>query len=145
MEERIIKFISGHRLMTLATTDGVQPYCCNLFYVFDTASCNLIFMSSSDTRHVKEAFWQPNLAGTIVSDEVSIARLQGIQFTGKFFKPTGELLLNAKKIYFKKFPLAHFLDSSICCIEINFIKMTDNTLGFGKKILWSRATELHAV
>jgi len=138
MEDWIIKFISEHRLMTLATTDGRQPYCCNVFYVFDIESRNLIFMSSSDTRHVQEALAQPNVAGTIVSDEVSIARLQGVQFTGKFFRPAAEMLQQAKKIYFKKFPVAHFIDSSICCIELEFIKMTDNTLGFGKKIIWSR-------
>ena len=142
MEERILKFISEHRLMTLATADGEGPYCCNVFYVFDQKSGNLFFMSAADTKHVSQAIRQPKVAGTIVSSDVNIARLKGIQFTGIFFKPADSLLEQAKRIYMKKFPLAHFIESSIWCIELDYIKMTDNTLGFGKKISWSREKEM---
>jgi uncharacterized protein YhbP (UPF0306 family) len=69
---------------------------------------------------------------------VSLARLQGIQFTGRFFKPDEEILHEAKKIYLRKIPAATFMPSSLWGIEVDFIKMTDNALGFGRKLTWSR-------
>jgi uncharacterized protein len=138
MEERIAKFIVSHRLLTLATTEGHLPFCCNVFYVFHPEKRNFYFMSSSETKHVQDAITQPMVAGTIVSGDVNIANIQGIQFTGRFFQPKGDEFDNGSILYMKKFPLAHFISSSLWTIEPDFIKMTDNTLGFGKKILWHR-------
>ncbi len=138
IEERIEKFIGSHRLLTLATTDEHLPFCCNIFYVFHPANGSFYFMSAAETKHIQDALKQPVVAGTIVSGDVSLAKIQGIQFTGRFFQPKEVEFEEAKRLYMKKFPVAHFITSSLWAIEPDFIKMTDNTLGFGKKILWSR-------
>jgi uncharacterized protein len=142
MEERIIKFFAKNRILSLATSVNCIPYCCTLFYAFDSDRNNFYFMSSSDTKHILNAKLNPLIAGTIISAEVNIARLQGIQFTGRFSKSEGELFSEAKRIYLKAIPAAHFLGSSLWTIEIDYIKMTDNTLGFGKKHIWSREAEV---
>jgi uncharacterized protein YhbP (UPF0306 family) len=98
-------------------------------------------MSSKETKHIAEALQQPQVAGTIVSESLTIARIQGIQFTGRFLKPHGKIFDDAKKLYLKKFPVATFFDSDLWSIEITFVKMTDNTLGYGKKITWLREKE----
>jgi uncharacterized protein len=138
MEERIVKFIEKHRILSLAVSDENGPYCCTLFYAFDAGRSNFYFMSSEETKHILLAKANAAVAGTLVSADVSIARLQGIQFTGRFFKPAEGLLYEAKKIYLHKIPAAAFMSSSFWAIEVDFLKMTDNTLGFGKKLIWER-------
>ena len=142
IEERIEKFILNHHLLTLATTEEQLPYCCSVFYVFNPDRGNFYFMSAPETKHIGHALTQPMVAGTIVLGDVSIAKIQGIQFTGRFFKPEGVEFDEAKSLYLKKFPIAHFLPSSLWAIEPDTFKMTDNTLGFGKKILWRRFEEV---
>ena len=138
ISERIIRFIGDNRVMTLATSENNAPYCCSIFYVFDPEECNFYFMSSVETKHIHQASWQPLVAGTIVPGNTSIAKIQGIQFTGIFFQPEDIEREKAKKMYLRKFPMARLIDSEIWMIEVETIKMTDNTLGFGKKILWNR-------
>jgi uncharacterized protein len=138
MDPRIVKFIEKHRILSMAVSDGTNPYCCTLFYAFDAERCNFYFMSSEESKHIVLAKANAAVAGTIVSAQVSIARLQGIQFTGRFFEPADDLFNEAKKIYLHKIPAAAFMSSSFWAIEVDFLKMTDNTLGFGKKLLWER-------
>jgi len=139
--ERIQKFIEKNQVLTLATTDGVAPYCCSIFYVFDEVKECFYFMSAPDTKHIREALQQSSVAGTIVSGDTRVVKIQGIQFTGKFSRPPANNLEEAKKSYLRKFPMARLFDSGLWMIEIEYIKMTDNTLGFGKKITWSKEAE----
>jgi uncharacterized protein YhbP (UPF0306 family) len=138
VSERIISFILKNHVMTLATSEGKAPYCCSIFYAFDPGKCCFYFMSSAESKHIQQAILQPLVAGTIVPGDTTIAKIQGIQFTGTCCQPDDKEMEEAKKIYLKKFPLARLFDSSIWEVEIDYIKMTDNTLGFGKKILWNR-------
>jgi uncharacterized protein YhbP (UPF0306 family) len=142
MEERIVKFILKHRVLTLATADGQVPYCFSLFYVFDGVGGNFYFMSSMETRHIKDIMNHPHVAGTITAENNNVARLQGIQFTGRCIKLPPEQLEEGRKIYLSQFPYARVIEQQLWKIELDFIKMTDNTLGFGKKILWSRESHI---
>jgi len=145
MEERIEKFIKGHHVMTLATVENNVPHCSSIFYVYDAEKSTLYFMSSPDTMHIRQALKQPLVAGTITPGHVSIARIQGIQFTGKFFQPKGEEFKKAKSVYVNRFLVARFMSSSFWALELHSIKMTDNTLGFGKKLHWDRLKEIEQV
>ena len=140
VDERISTFIQKNQVLTLATSDGEAPYCCSIFYVFRAEKCCFYFMSSRETKHIQQAIRQPLVAGTIVPGDTSIAKIQGIQFTGIIDQPQNEELGEAKKIYLKKFPIARLFDSDFWSVEIDSIKMTDNTLGFGKKILWNKVS-----
>ena len=40
--------------------------------------------------------------------------------------------------YIKAFPYAAVADLSLWRIEADMMKLTDNTLGFGKKLIWHR-------
>ena len=44
-----------------------------------------------------------------------------------------------KKLYFKAFPYAIAMNPALWQIKIDYFKMTDNKLGFGKKIIWQDA------
>jgi hypothetical protein len=52
------------------------------------------------------------------------------------FKLEGADLKSAKKAYLDKFPIARFSTLYLWGIKPTAMKMTDNRLGFGKKIIW---------
>jgi uncharacterized protein YhbP (UPF0306 family) len=145
MDNRIEKFISNHQTLTLATVENGQPYCCSLFYAFDSEECRFYFMSSADTRHIVEAIKNPKIAGTIVKEINSIAHLQGLQFIGRIIAEENSSNKKAEKNYLSKFPFAKIFASNLWVIDIDYIKMTDNTLGFGKKIIWEKETNDAAI
>lgn len=138
MDKKILNYINSNKVFTMATAMNNQPYCANCFYVFDENNYTLIFLSDDTTRHISEALSNELVAGTITTEVTSVAKIQGIQFNGIFVNPPKEQADNFYKIYYEKFPFARAKPSPIWGIEITSIKMTDNTLGFGKKLLWTK-------
>jgi uncharacterized protein YhbP (UPF0306 family) len=138
MDKKILNYINSNKVFTMATAMNNQPYCANCFYVFDENNYTLIFLSDDTTRHISEALSNELVAGTITTEVTSVAKIQGIQFEGVFVNPSIEQADDFYKIYHEKFPFARAKPSPIWGIEITSIKMTDNTLGFGKKTIWSK-------
>lgn len=138
MEKKITTYISESKVVTLATCINDIPYCANCFYVFDEENKILIFLSSDTTRHVTEGLSNNNVAGTIDREITTVAKIKGLQFTGEFINPTEEQKKQFYKIYYHKFPFAKAKPSPVWGIKLNWVKMTDNTLGFGKKLMWER-------
>ena len=137
-DERIIKFLHRHHVMTLSTCHDNKPWCCQCFYVYIERLCGLVFTSDTATRHISEATQQPFIAGSIVLETKIVGKLQGIQFEGKLFEAEGELLKGIKVAYMKRFPFALLMDAKLWFLQLLTMKMTDNKLGFGKKKLWER-------
>lgn len=138
MENRIKDFILEQKNLTFCTSENNQPYCANCFYVFLSEDKLLVFKSDSVTKHISQAIINNKVAGTIVPDLDKTGTVKGIQFTGDFFSPEGEMLEKTKKAYYKKFPFGRAVPGDIWVVKIMSIKMTDNTLGFGKKLYWER-------
>jgi len=138
MENKIINYLSNQKVLTLATCVDNQPYCANCFYVFDDENKILIFLSDESTRHISEALANLNVAGTVDKEVTTVAKIQGLQFTGDFINPSEIQKKSFYKIYYDKFPFAKAKPSPIWGIQLATIKMTDNTLGFGKKHKWER-------
>ena len=138
MDEKILNYITKNKVFTMATSVVNQPYCAICFYVFDEQSTTLIFLSDITTKHITEALFNKNVAGTITTEVITVAKIQGIQFTGEFIHPTKEQEAYFYNKYYSKFPFAKAKPSPIWGIQLSSIKMTDNTLGFGKKLMWNR-------
>ncbi len=136
MDKNIVNFLKNRKVMTFATSIDGQPYCAHCFFAFDFDLSTLIFLSDEKTRHIKEACKNNLVAGTINAENTSVAKLQGIQFTGKFIHPDINMTESLYDIYFKKYPFARAKPSHVWAVELHTIKMTDNTLGFGTKHLW---------
>lgn len=136
---KIIVFLNSCRCLTLATVSGNQPYSANCFYALDEINMMLVFKSSADTRHIMEAIHNTNVAGTVLPDVSKVAEIKGIQFTAKFIIPDESNKSNFKKAYYKKYPFAATVPGELWAAELLTIKMTDNTLGFGKKIYWEKS------
>jgi uncharacterized protein YhbP (UPF0306 family) len=138
MDKKIIEYINKNKVLTIATSIDNQPYCAICFYVFDEENNVLIFLSDDVTRHISEALKNNLVAGTITTKVTTVAKIQGIQFTGEFINPNETEAANFYEKYYSKFLFAKAKPSPIWGIKLTFIKMTDNTLGFGKKLLWDR-------
>lgn len=134
---KIDTFLKKHHVLTLATTDGAELSACNLFYVFDKESVSFIVASSAETTHIQHILQNPKIAGTVVLETKLIGKIEGVQFRGDFLLLEDDEL---KKLYFNKFPYAFAMNPKLWQIKINYFKLTDNTLGFGKKIIWTNSS-----
>ena len=71
-------------------------------------------------------------AASIVLETRTVGKVQGLQITGEI-KPAIE---GDKMCYIKSFPYAAVADLTLWRLEADFLKLTDNRLGFGKKLIW---------
>lgn len=136
MDKRIIDFIQEHHVLTLATSNNNIPYCANCFYVYLPNENVFVFTSDNNTKHIQDALQQPNVGGSVVLETNVVGKIQGIQFNGVLEKPVGETNSKAKKAYLKRFPFAVLMKTTLWILKLNFVKLTDNRLGFGKKLIW---------
>lgn len=138
IDSRVIKFFKKHHVLTIATTVNNEPWCANCFYVYLEEENSLVFTTGSDTRHGREFLVNKLVAGTVVLETMVLGKIRGIQFQGKVSEPEGDLLGRAKRGYLKRFPVAALMDTRLWIVKLTHIKMTDNRLGFGKKIIWAK-------
>lgn len=133
MESKITAFIQQHHLLTLATS-GDRLWCCSMFYAYDPQSVSFIVASDEATEHMSYIASNSNVAGTVALETKTVGKIQGIQYAGVMQSCPEPL----KHLYFEAFPYARVMNPTLWRVRIDEIKMTDNTLGFGKKIMWKR-------
>lgn len=132
--EEILRFVARHHVLTLATVcDGVA-WCANCFYAFDKRRGVWLFSSDPATRHGAEMTDNPVVAASIVLETRVVGCVQGLQITGRVRVADDE----GRKCYLKRFPYAAVADLHLWELEPTELKLTDNTLGFGKKLRWNR-------
>lgn len=132
--QKIDTFLQKHHVLTLATTDKEELSACNLFYAFDAQKISFVVASSDETTHIKHILHNPKVAGTVVLETKIVGKIEGVQFRGELLPLDDDEL---KKLYFKSFPYALAMSPKLWQIKIDYFKLTDNTLGFGKKIIWT--------
>lgn len=133
MEERIIKFIAKHHVLSLATCDDKgNPYVATCFYAYDKRRNLFIFTSDNATRHAQHMMERSSVALAIQLETRIVGRIQGLQVCGTAERGDDE----AKMAYIKRFPYAAVAPLSLWMVRPTMMKLTDNTLGFGKKLIW---------
>ena len=135
-DRRIVKFFKKHHVLTIATATGNEPWCANCFYVYMEDENALVFTTNKDTRHGREFLTNPCVAGSVVLETLIIGKIRGIQFQGIISELKGERLDKAKRAYLKRFPVAALIETHLWVVDLTYVKMTDNRLGFGKKLIW---------
>lgn len=132
-DQRIVKFIKRHHVLTLATTNEAgEPYVANCFYAYDAKRNRIVFTSDETTRHGQEMASRGSVALSIVLETRIVGRVQGIQATGIAERGDEE----AHACYIKRFPYAAVAPLTLWMVRPTMFKLTDNTLGFGKKLIW---------
>lgn len=139
MNEIISLFIQEQNCASICCIDEEgKPYCFSCFYAFNTEAVFLYFKSSANSQHALLMKKNPFVAGTILPDKLNKISIKGIQFEAVVLDTQQPLVKRTLGIYLKKHPLALAIPGEIWALQINKIKMTDSTLGFGKKINWER-------
>lgn len=133
IDERIIKFIKRHHVLTLATVSSEgMPYVANCFYAYDKRRNLFVFTSDEATRHGGEMAANSSVALSIVLETRIVGRVEGLQTTGIAERGDEE----AKLCYIKRFPYAAAAPLTLWMVRPTMMKLTDNTLGFGTKLIW---------
>ena len=127
-----------HHLLSIATVSDHGPWCASCFYAWDEEDNALVITTDPATRHGSEFLANPSVAGIIALETWRVGRIRGIQFTGTVREPRDEELARIRTIYLRRFPYAALADIHLWVITPDHIKLTDNRLGFGKKIIWNR-------
>lgn len=138
INRRIIRFFRKHHVLTIATSVNGEPWCANCFYTYLEDENALIFTTGHETRHGREFLQNSLVSGSVVLETRIIGKISGIQFQGTVSEPEGRLAEEAKDSYLKRFPIAMLMETTLWIVHLSHIKMTDNRLGFGKKIIWKK-------
>ncbi|TNM63409.1 hypothetical protein [Aliirhizobium smilacinae] len=77
------------------------------------------------------------VAGTVAGQPIQMDEIKGIQFSGKALLLEGQAEDEALSVYRKRFPFAQAFSSPVWAVEIDYVKLTDNSHGFGHKLSWS--------
>ena len=135
--KKIVFFLEEHHVLSLATSFKEELSVCSLFYAYSKEQNAFVFASSKDTTHIEHIKKNSTVAGNILLETKEVGKIQGIQFKGEVTLLKENSL---KAQYFKEFPYALALLPTLWKIEIKYFKMTDNRLGFGKKIIWKESS-----
>jgi uncharacterized protein YhbP (UPF0306 family) len=132
MPQEFLDFIASHHVLALACGADDEVWASSCFYAYDEG--NFIIASDPDTRHMKLAEQNPKVAGAIHLQTREIGRIQGLQFDGVIAPATAQ----SRKAYYRAYPFARALRPKLWQIEITYAKLTDNRLGFGKKLEYKK-------
>ncbi|MFI3315443.1 MAG: pyridoxamine 5'-phosphate oxidase family protein [Rikenellaceae bacterium] len=136
--KEIIRFIREHHVMTLASHDGDAPYCANLFYAYSSKLNGFVYTSSLATSHAQHCLKNTKAAGSIVVETKVVGKVRGLQISGNTTPVSDSELAIAKGSYLRKFPFAVVAPLELWLFRPSFLKLTDNRLGFGKKLIWEK-------
>lgn len=106
-----------------------------MFYAYDEVNQGFIVASDETTEHMGNVSQNAHVAGTVALETKTVGKIQGIQFSGVMQKAEKR----EAELYFGAFPYARIMNPTLWTIRLDEVKMTDNTLGFGKKISWKRS------
>lgn len=86
-------------------------------------------------RHATRSRWLATrvVAASVVLETKVVGRVEGLQLCGKAARADEA----ARRAYLRRFPYAALAELTLWAIAPDFMKFTDNTLGFGKKLIWN--------
>jgi uncharacterized protein len=135
----ISDFITENKIAAVCCVDSKhRPYTFHCFYAFDELNQLLFFKSSPETFHSQLLSENPHVAGSILPAKLEMLALKGVQFTGKILFEGIPDQLNPEVFFHVRLPLALTKPGKVYCIQLETIKMTDNSKIFGKKFLWNK-------
>jgi uncharacterized protein len=138
--EPIVTYVTTQSCATVSCISADhKPYCFNCFYTFLAAEGWLIFKSSQDTAHATMLLQNPQIAGSILPDKLTMLHIRGLQFEGELLPFNHPAYDTAAKAYYKQHPIALTMSGDIWVLQLNHLKLTDNRLGIGNKQHWQRA------
>lgn len=134
----LVRYLKKQHVLSLCCTADNELWCANCFYVFDDARMAFWLMTEPDTRHGLLLMKNAHVAGTVNGQPKTVLLIKGIQYRGQITQLKDEAEKQAREAYQKRFPVSRKVTAPLWEIRLDELKMTDNALGFGKKISWQR-------
>jgi len=122
----------------LSVCGGNPVWCANCFYLFNAEKVAFWLMTETTTRHGEQMREDEQVAGTVNGQPKSVLLIKGVQYAGRIALLEGDEEQAARRAYIKRFPIAARATAPLWEIKLDELKMTDNALGFGKKLSWTR-------
>ncbi len=146
MDDSITSFLEKQTCASLCCVDEEgKPYSFICYYSFNSEEGLLYFKSSAKSHHSEILKTNSWISGTILPDKSNILVVKGVQLEGIILGEEDPLTRGCTTNYYKRHPMAIAMPGEIRTIQINDIKMTDSSKGFGKKISWNRNQLMEAV
>ncbi|HXP98409.1 MAG TPA: pyridoxamine 5'-phosphate oxidase family protein [Telmatospirillum sp.] len=137
--DKIVSYIKANNILTVCTEQNAIPWAASCFYAFDKDTMEFFVLTSLETRHGAEMQNNNQVAGTVSSQQVNVAKIRGLQFSGTALLLDGEPEKKGRSLYYKRFPLARVHAAPLWSIRLEAMKYTDNSFGFGTKLFWERS------
>ncbi|UYA58662.1 UPF0306 protein YhbP [Pectobacterium sp. F1-1] len=136
--DAISRYLKKLHVLTLCVGENSELWCASCFYTYDDQQIAFYLMTELQTRHGEIMARLPQVAGTVSGQPKSVMLIKGVQFRGLAVLLEGDEAQQARARYNTRFPIARASQAPIWRLDLTEIKMTDNTLGFGKKRHWQR-------
>ena len=140
-DKRVIDFLHEHHLAAFSVCNNQEMWCWSAFYTFIECEFCLVITSEEKTKHIQilKNSKESMVCGIVALETTNIGQIRGVQFKGEMTLCSEESYFNKYRVaYLKQFPFAVLKGADLWIVKINELKFTDNRLGFGKKLLWSR-------
>ncbi|MCV9879668.1 YhbP family protein [Brenneria izbisi] len=136
--DAISRYLKKLHVLSVCVGDNSDLWCASCFYTYDEQRVAFYLMTELHTRHGELMRRQPLVAGTVSGQPKSVMLIKGVQFRARAELLQGEEEQQARARYHARFPVARGAQAPVWRLQLTELKMTDNTLGFGKKRHWQR-------
>lgn len=136
--DAISRWLNKQHVLTYCAGGNDDLWCANAFYYYDAVKVAFYLLSEAHTRHGELIGEGANVAGTVNGQPKTVALIRGVQFRGRIKMLDETQAADIRHLYCKRFPVAKVMKAPVWEICLDELKMTDNTLGFGKKLHWLR-------
>ena len=147
--QRIELSLTNHYTISIATAAKEESWSASVFYVSDQ-KLNIYFISFDESKHIQAILKNKKVSATINQDVSDWMQIKGLQLQGVAYKVPEQHRKNILNAYRQKFDSIHelldlpktddekkiakqFNSISLFCFEPHWIRLLDNSLGFGSK------------
>ena len=147
--QRIELSLTNHYTISIATAAKEESWSASVFYVSDQ-KLNIYFISFDESKHIQGILKNKRVSATINQDVSDWMQIKGLQLQGVAYKVPEQHRENILNAYRQKFDSIHelldlpktddekkiakqFNSISLFCFEPHWIRLLDNSLGFGSK------------
>lgn len=136
--DAISRWLNKQHVLTYCVGGNEDLWCANAFYYYDPQRIAFYLLTEAHSRHGKLIGKGAPVAGTVNGQPKNVALIRGVQFRGNIRMLEESEAASVRNFYYKRFPVARIMTAPVWEIQLDELKMTDNTLGFGKKLSWLR-------
>ena len=134
----ISRWLTKQHVVSWCVASEGELWCANAFFIYDPQRVAFYLLSDTTTRHGQMTGTRAPVAGTVNGQPKTVALIRGVQFKGEIRLLEGKESDEKRALYNHRFPVARMLSAPVWEIQLDELKFTDNTLGFGKKLHWLR-------